>query len=257
MNIIQVIILGIIEGITEFLPISSTGHMIIASYVLGIAQTDTVKSFEIAIQCGAIVSVVVMFWKKVITDWKLIKKIILACIPTMIIGLAAYSFVKQHLLGSVEIVAIALGVGGVIMIGAEYIYKYRKQGNADEKISYTQAVASGFFQSIAMIPGVSRSAATIIGGLMMGMERKTIVMFSFLIAIPTMAGATALDIYKSQEMMSIADLPIFALGFVIAGIVAYVSIKWLLRFVEKHSFVWFGVYRIIVAIILLLIIKWT
>jgi len=228
MTILNAIILGIIEGITEFLPVSSTGHLILASTLLKLEDTEFLKSFEIAIQLGAILSVVVLYARSLIKD-----------------RLIAYKFVKRYLLGNELIVVAALLIGGLILILFEWLQRGKPEGS--NQISYSQAIYIGLFQCISMIPGVSRSAATIIGGMALGIERRTIVEFSFLLAIPTMAAATALDIYKSASLFSSAEIELLILGFVISFIVALWSIKFLLRYIQTHTFVAFGIYRILIA----------
>lgn len=247
MNLLDAIILGIIEGITEFLPISSTGHLILAATLLKLEDTEFLKTFEIAIQLGAILSVVVLYARRLLQDWNLVQKTLVAFLPTCVIGLLAYKFVKQYLLGNEAIVVAALLIGGVALILFELIQRNRSQGSTN--ISYGQALLIGLFQCIAMIPGVSRSAATIIGGMVLGIERRTIVEFSFLLAIPTMAAATALDVYKSAAMFSTEEFKILAVGFVISFIVALLSIKFLLRYIQNHTFIAFGIYRILVALL--------
>lgn len=257
MTILHSIILGIIEGITEFLPISSTGHLILAEQLLHIADSEFVKSFDIIIQLGAILAVIVVYWKK-LWNWGLIKKLIVAFIPTGIIGLALYKVVKT-LLGSDTVVLWALLLGGIALIAFELWYKKRivarpPHVNDIESISYKEAAIIGLFQSIAIIPGTSRSAATIVGGLIRGFSRATIVEFSFLLAVPTMIAASGLDLVKSHASFSGSEYVLLAVGFVTAFIVAWGSIKWLLGFIRKHDFIPFGIYRIVVAILFWLVV---
>ena len=245
MTLLDAIILGIIEGITEFLPVSSTGHLILASALLKLEDSEFLKSFEIAIQLGAILSVVVLYARSLIKDRVLVQKTLVAFLPTCIIGLLAYKLVKQYLLGNELIVVASLLIGGVVLILFELLHRKKPEGT--KEISYSQAIFIGLFQCISMIPGVSRSAATIIGGLVIGIERKTIVEFSFLLAVPTMAAATALDIYKSASLFSSMEIELLAVGFVISFVVALLSIKFLLRYIQNHTFIAFGIYRILVA----------
>jgi len=247
MDLIDAIILGIIEGITEFLPVSSTGHLILASTLLKLQDSEFLKTFEIAIQLGAILSVVVLYARRLVADRILIQKTLVAFLPTCIVGLALYKVVKQYLLGNEFIVVMALLIGGVILILFEWLQRGKNEGIRE--ISYAQAILIGLFQCISMIPGVSRSAATIIGGMFLGIERKTIVEFSFLLAIPTMAAATALDVYKSAAAFSSGEFELLAVGFVISFIVALLSVKFLLRYIQNHTFIAFGIYRILVAIL--------
>lgn len=268
MDFLQAIILGAVEGITEFLPVSSTGHLMLAARLLHLAQSDFLKSFEIIIQLGAILSVAVLYWRELLVKREIIKKIIVAFVPTGLIGLAAYKAVKTYLLDSNAVVLWSLFLGGLIIILFEFWHSkksFPKRGVAPsglyapappeggepkvENISYGQAVALGFFQSIAMIPGVSRSAATILGGLAMGIPRRTIVEFSFLLAAPTMLAATGWDLIKSADRFSLAQWDFLAVGFIVSFLVALAAIKFLLNFIRKHSFIAFGAYRMALALI--------
>lgn len=247
MDFIHAIILGIVEGITEFLPISSTGHMILVGKLLGLQQTEFVKSFEIIIQLGAILAVVLMYWRRFL-ELETLKKLLTAFIPTAVLGLVFYGIVKTYLLESATLVLWSLLIGGIILILFE---KFMPHPSTDEsqELTYKQSFLVGLFQAIAMIPGVSRSAATIIGGLTLGISRAKIVEFSFLLAVPTMLSATVLDLSKSYSAFNAGDLPVLAMGFVVAFLVAWASIKYFLQYVRKHDFVLFGIYRIILAII--------
>ncbi|HWB33779.1 MAG TPA: undecaprenyl-diphosphatase UppP [Candidatus Paceibacterota bacterium] len=249
MSIIQSIILGIIEGITEFLPISSTGHLILASSLLGLAQSDFQKSFEIVIQLGAIAAVIVLYYKSFL-NIEILKRVVVAFIPTGIIGLALYKVVKTYLLGNEAVVLWALLLGGAALIAFEYFHQERASAHAEiAHMSYRQALAIGVFQSLAIVPGVSRSAASIVGGLLVGMRRVAIVEFSFLLAVPTMLAASGLDLVKSASAFSGGDILVLAVGFITAFFVAIASIRWLLAYVRGHNFVPFGIYRVIVAIL--------
>lgn len=251
MDLFHALILGIVEGITEFLPISSTGHLMIAGKLLGLPQTEFLKTFDIAIQLGAILSVVALYWRSLLVDVEVIKRVAAAFIPTAILGFGLYKFVKSVLLGNVYVVLWSLLVGGIVLIVFETFYKEKENTISDIKqMSLLQAVVIGCFQAIAMIPGVSRSAATIIGGLSLGMNRKTIVEFSFLLACPTMAAATGLDLLKSAHDFSAAQFSFLAVGFISSFVVGILSIRFLLYFVRNHNFISFGVYRIIAAILL-------
>ncbi|HEY6018732.1 MAG TPA: undecaprenyl-diphosphatase UppP [Candidatus Paceibacterota bacterium] len=255
MTDLQALILGVVEGITEFLPISSTAHLMFASSLLGLAQSDFVKSFEIAIQLGAILAVVVLYWRTIL-DWRLMSKIVTAFIPTAIIGLVLYHFIKTYLLGNTLAALWVLGIGGIVLIAFEWWHG--KQATRDHEtiseISYTQAALIGVAQSVAVVPGVSRSAATIGGGLLMGINRETIVQFSFLLAVPTMAAATGLDLLKSYKDFTSADVTVLAIGFVASFVVALIAIKWFMGFVRKHTFTGFGLYRIAAALVLFFLI---
>lgn len=251
MTIIAVILLSIVEGITEFLPVSSTGHLILASRLLELSQTEFLKSFEIAIQLGAILSVVVLYWRSLLVNIATLKRLVIAFIPTGLIGLVLYKFLKNFLLGNGPVVLWALLVGGVFIIIFELIHK-EKSGAIDKTglISYGQAFLIGIFQSIAIVPGVSRSAATIIGGLALGLKRRTIVEFSFLLAVPTMAAATVLDLTKSAFSFTPEEVKYLLAGFILSFIFALLAIKLFLAFIKNHTFIWFGIYRIILALLL-------
>ncbi|MDD5050858.1 MAG: undecaprenyl-diphosphate phosphatase [Candidatus Pacebacteria bacterium] len=256
MTIIHAIILGIVEGITEFLPISSTGHMILAGNLLHIPQTEFLKTFEIFIQLGAILAVVVLFWKRLTTSIESWKRIIIGFIPTGIIGLALYKVVKTYLLGNSTVVLWSLLLGGIAILVFELWYK-RQEGERIENIesiSYKKSALVGLAQAVAIVPGVSRSAATIVGGLLLGIKRETIVEFSFLLAIPTMLAASGLDLLKSASSIQANQIYLLAIGFVVSFVVALGSIKFLLNFVKKHTFIPFAIYRIAVAILFWILI---
>lgn len=247
MNLFDAAILGAIEGITEFLPISSTGHLILASHLLGIPDSDLLTSFAIAIQLGAICAVVALYWRSFL-NLEVLKRLLAGFIPTALIGLLLYSFVKHQLLGNEMVVVAALALGGVALIVFELLHK--EKPDAPEgltTITYRQAVLVGIAQSVAMIPGVSRSAATIMGGLLLGIRRATIVEFSFLLAVPTMGAAVALDVYKNYTLFTYDSIATIGVGFVVAFVVALVAITSLLRFIKKATFIPFGIYRIVVA----------
>lgn len=248
----QAIIMGIVQGITEFLPISSTAHLMLTANFLGIAQNNFSKSFEIFIQLGSILAVLTLYFKKIF-NWEAIKKLAVAFIPTAIIGLALYKVVKTYLLGNNLIAAWALLVGGILIIVFERLHNGR-EGKIDDlkKLSYRQCLIIGIFQSIAIIPGVSRSAATIIGGLSLGLKRSFIAEFSFMLAVPTMAAASGLDLIKNVDTFSRDNIGILALGFVVSYLVAMLVIKWLIAYLRRFNFVPFGVYRIIISLLLLL-----
>lgn len=249
MTFFQAIILGIIEGFTEFLPISSTGHLILAGRLFNLPSDNFLKTFEIAIQAGAILAVVFLYWR-IFLDKKLIKKLITAFIPTGVLGFILYKIVKQIFMESEILVIVSLFLGGVFLIIFEW--RHRDQPAATETvagISYKQAGLVGIFQSIAMIPGVSRSAATIIGGLLLGVKRKTIVEFSFLLAVPTMFAATGFDILKNAPTFQVSEFGLLSVGFFVSFLSALASIKFLLSYIQRHTFIIFGVYRIAAAIL--------
>lgn len=254
MDFFSTIILGAIEGLTEFLPISSTGHMILASHLMKLPADTFQSTFEISIQLGAILAIVWLFWKKLFLDQEMLKKVIIAFLPTIIIGFALYKIFKSFLAGNIAITIGALFIGGIFLIWFERFYKNRKVGeSAKEDISYRQAVLLGICQSLAIIPGVSRSAATIIGGLAMKIKRESIVEFSFLLAIPTMAAATAYDLYKSTDAITSSQFGLLGLGFVVSFITAIISVKFLIQYIQKNNFTAFGWYRIVITILTYLI----
>jgi undecaprenyl-diphosphatase len=257
MNFIHVLILSAIEGLTEFLPISSTGHMILASKLLGITETNFVKTFEIVIQLGAILAIVVLYFKKFLSSFNLIKKLIVAFIPTAIVGFLLYPFIKGVLLGSSTITLNALFWGGVVIIGVEYFLKKKgiKHTAYGIEPSYKQALAIGAFQSLSVVPGVSRAAATIIGGLLTGLDRESATEFSFLLAVPTMFAATALDIYKSRAMIVQGGVITLFVGTVLSFLFAIFAVKFLVNYVKKHDFTAFGVYRIVLSVLFWIFVK--
>ncbi|MFH1080554.1 MAG: undecaprenyl-diphosphatase UppP [Pseudomonadota bacterium] len=256
MDLITAVILGIVQGVSEFLPISSTGHMILASHLMGLKHTEFLKSFEIAIQAGTILSVVVLYGRTLLVDMEIIKRLVVAFLPTGILGLTLYRMIKGYLLGSEAVVLWALLIGGVILVVFEWWYREEPDAAIEIRdISYKNALIIGFFQSIAMIPGVSRSASTIVGGLILGLKRKTIVEFTFLLAVPTMLAATGYDLIKSGSQFSAGELQYLLAGFVTAFVVALLSIKFLLRFIKTHTFIPFGVYRIVMVICWVLLLK--
>jgi undecaprenyl-diphosphatase len=249
MSLVQVIIFGIVEGITEFLPVSSTGHLMLTARALGLAQTEFIKSFEIAIQSGAILAVAFLYWKALFKGLDIWKKLLVAFLPTAFIGALLYKFLKHFLLDSGTIVLWALFLGGVALILFELLHRENEGAAAElREVSFRQAFLIGLFQSLAIVPGVSRSAATIVGGLIVGLKRKVIVEFSFLLAIPTMGAAMALDLAKSAYAFSSGQFLALAVGFLVSFVVALVAIRFLLVFIKKHTFIPFGIYRILIAL---------
>jgi undecaprenyl-diphosphatase len=255
MSIFQVLIMGIVEGVTEFLPISSTGHLILTAKLFNLGQSEFMKSFEIFIQLGAILAVVVIYWRQLAGGSRIWKQLLAAFIPTALAGALLYKIIKGYLLGSNAVVLWSLFIGGAVLIIFELLHWHKEETAELEDISYRQALAIGLFQSLAIVPGVSRAAATIIGGLAIGLKRKTIVEFSFLLAVPTMLAATALDLFKSAHAFKAEQFTYLGLGFLISFLVAVAAIKFLLIFIKRHSFVSFGVYRIIIALAFWFIIK--
>lgn len=250
MSLLHAIILGIVEGITEFLPISSTGHLILTAKILGLTQTEFLKSFEISIQVGAIFAVLVLYWKKLLLDFEIFKRVSAAFLPTAIVGFALHKLIKKFLIGNLHVVLGAFFVGGVILILFEKLHKEENSKTGEiRQISYAQSILIGLCQSLAVIPGVSRSAATIVGGLVLGIQRKTIVEFSFLLAIPTLVAATALDLLKSSSAFSSSQWEFLFAGAFASFVVAIFSIRFFLAFISRYSFKAFGWYRIAVALL--------
>jgi undecaprenyl-diphosphatase len=246
----EALILGLVEGITEFLPVSSTGHMIMAAQVMGMAQTGFVKTFEIVIQLGAILAVLAISWKKLLLDRKVLARVVVAFLPTAVVGLILYKLIKSYLLATPAVVPIALFLGGVALILFERFHKPKAAPLGDlSKMPMPQAAAIGLAQSVAVVPGVSRSAATILGGMALGWSRASIVEFSFLLAVPTMLAASGLDLLKSGLHFSAGEYGLMAFGFVVAFVTAYGVIRWFLTYVRTNTFTAFGIYRIVVALV--------
>lgn len=260
MSFLHVLVLSLIEGLTEFLPISSTGHMILASKILGIAETNFTKTFEIVIQLGAILSVVVLYFKKFL-NIKLIKKLIVAFIPTGIVGMLLYPIIKNFLLGSSWVTLNALFWGGIALIVIELIFTKKNKGKEIdnkidyENITYKKAFLIGCFQCLSVIPGMSRAAATIIGGLTLGLNRPTATEFSFLLAVPTMVIASGYDLYKSRDMIGSGGSLTLFVGTVLSFVFAMFAIKFLIGFIKKHDFKSFGIYRIALSILYFIFVK--
>jgi undecaprenyl-diphosphatase len=255
MNIIHVIVLAIIEGLTEFLPVSSTGHMIIASSVMGIASDPFVKLFTIAIQLGAIVSVVVLYYKRFLQSFNFYIKLLIAFIPAVVFGLL-FSKKIDALLESALTVGITLFVGGIILLFVDKWFN-KPVVTEEKKISNLTALKIGFFQCLAMIPGTSRSAATIVGGMSQKLTRTAAAEFSFFLAVPTMFAATAkklYDFHKEGHLFTSEEIKLLAIGNVIAFIVAMLAIKTFITYLEKNGFRLFGWYRIIVGAVIIGII---
>lgn len=254
MHFWDAIVLGIIEGVSEFLPISSTGHLILASHLLHLPQTGFLKMFEVVIQLGAILSIVVLYTKRVLLDFELIKRLLVAISPAVFVGGIFYSAIKR-LFDSEAIVVWSLFVGGVLIILFELLHKEKESDVTDlSKVSYTKAFWIGVFQTIAVIPGVSRSGATILGGLWLGLSRTAIVEFSFLLAVPTMLAASVLDLYKNGGSVQSSEWGMLGVGFITAFLVSLVVVKWLLKFVQTNTFISFGVYRILLAVLFFLFV---
>ncbi|EAA3837213.1 undecaprenyl-diphosphate phosphatase [Salmonella enterica] len=254
-------ILGVVEGLTEFLPVSSTGHMIIVGHLLGF-EGDTAKTFEVVIQLGSILAVVVMFWRRLFgligihfgrplqregeSKGRLtLIHILLGIIPAVVLGLVFHDTIKS-LFNPINVM-YALVVGGLLLIAAECLKPKEPRAPGLDDMTYRQAFMIGCFQCLALWPGFSRSGATISGGMLMGVSRYAASEFSFLLAVPMMMGATVLDLYKSWSFLTAADIPMFAVGFVTAFVVALIAIKTFLQLIKRISFIPFAIYRFVVA----------
>lgn len=253
MGILETIILSIIEGLTEFLPVSSTGHMILASAAMKIQETEFLKTFEIAIQLGAILAIVLMYIKRFLQSIEIYLKLATAFIPTAIVGFLAYGFIKSVLFSPI-VVSISLIVGGIILILIDRRVVSRTSTTETlEKIPYKNAFYIGLIQCLSMIPGTSRAAATIVGGVFNGLDKKQATEFSFLLAVPTMFAATGYDLLKTPVHFTSHEILLLAIGLVGAFISAWVAVKIFLRIVMKYGFKHFGYYRIAIGIIFLLL----
>lgn len=257
MSITEAIIIAIVEGLTEFLPISSTGHMIITEKLLGVESNEFTKLFTVGIQLGAILAVIVLYWKKFVTplktgNWSFYLKLVVAVVPALLLGFI-FSDKIDELLESALTVAITMIAGGFILLFIDRVFR-KESIQTDEQISYPKAFIIGLWQCIAMIPGVSRSAASIIGGMQQNLTRKLAAEFSFFLAVPTMAAATGYKLLKGYKSLSTGDIKLFAVGNAVAFIVAVLAIKFFIGFLQKHGFRLFGWYRIIAGIILLILV---
>jgi undecaprenyl-diphosphatase len=248
MSVFEAIILAIVEGITEFLPISSTGHMIIASSLMGIQSSTLVKIFTVNIQFGAILSVVILYYKRFFQNLDFYYKLLVAFIPAAVIGFLLGDFIDS-LLENVWVVAINLIIGGIILVFVDKWFN-----STDETIkptTYPNALKVGFFQCIALFPGVSRSASTVIGGMTQGWSKKQAAEFSFFLAVPTMFAASAYKLFKSYKSIENEDISILLIGNAVAFVVAMLAIKFFISILTKYGFKYFGYYRIIVGGIIL------
>ena len=252
MSLLDAIILAIVEGLTEFLPVSSTGHMIIVSSFFGIASDPFTKTFTIAIQLGAILSVIVLYWKRFLQSVDFYFKLFIAILPAAVLGFLLNDFIDQ-MLERIEVVAIMLILGGIIFLFIDKLF-HETEDRGETNVSYLTAFKIGLFQTIAMVPGVSRSASTIIGGLTQKLTKKTAAEFSFFLAVPTMFLATAyklLKFYQSGNSFGGNEIMILAIGNLVAFIVAILAIRSFISYLTKHGFRLFGYYRIALGVIIL------
>jgi undecaprenyl-diphosphatase len=255
MGILEAILLAIVEGLTEFLPVSSTGHMIIVSTLLGIASDPFVKVYEVVIQLGAILAVTVLYFKRFTQSFKFYTVLAMGFLPTGVLGLLLKSKIDQ-LLEHVEVVATSLLLGGLVLVVIDRFFSDDEKGDTD-KVDYRTAFFIGLIQSISMIPGVSRSAATIIGGLSQRLTRKAAAEFSFFLAVPTMFAATAKSLFDERELVlaSTDKIGLLLLGNAIAFVVAYFAMNRFVAFLTRHGFKVFGYYRIAVGLLILTLLK--
>lgn len=254
MSVVDAIILAIVEGLTEFLPVSSTGHMIICSAWMGIASDPFTKTFTVAIQLGAILSVVILYWKRFFQSWNLYLKLAIAFAPVAVLGLLLNDLIDQ-LLERVDVVGYMLILGGIVFLFIDRLFKSSEETGSSD-VSSMGALKIGLFQTLALIPGVSRSAATIIGGLTQKLNKKTAAEFSFLLAVPTMLAATAyklLKFYTSGNQFEGNQILLLVVGNLVAFAVAIIAIKNFISFLTRHGFKVFGYYRIVVGICILVL----
>jgi undecaprenyl-diphosphatase len=252
MSLIQAIIIAIVEGITEFLPISSTGHMILASTIMGIHEDEFVKTFEIAIQLGAILAIALMYAKRFFQGLTIYFKLAVAFLPTAIVGFLAYDYIKTYLF-NYYVVAASLIIGGIILILIDKkVVARQSKTDVLENIDYKHAFFIGLIQCFSMIPGVSRAAATIIGGVFNGLDKKQATEFSFLLAVPTMFAATGYDLLKTPINFAQNEAMLLAIGMVVAFITAWIAVKVFLKLVENYGFKHFGYYRIVIGVAFLI-----
>ncbi|TDQ08845.1 undecaprenyl-diphosphate phosphatase [Pedobacter metabolipauper] len=252
MDYLQAFILAVIEGLTEFLPVSSTGHMVIASSFMGIGNDDFVKLYEVAIQLGAILAVVVLYWKKFFdfSKWQFYVKLIIAVIPALIFGKLLNDFIDEKL-GDPRFIAIVLLLGGIVLLFIDRFFK-KPQINNEAEISNLTAFKIGCYQVLAIVfPGLSRSAATIIGGMQQKLSRNAAAEFSFFLAVPTMCAATGYKLLNGYELLNSENVKFLLFGNVVAFIVAIIAIKSFIGFLSKHGFRIFGWYRIVIGVVIL------
>jgi len=254
MGLIEAIILAIVEGLTEYIPVSSTGHMIIASSIMGIQSEDFVKLFTVCIQFGAIMAVVVLYWKRFFRSLGFYYKLFIAFIPAVIMGFLLKDQI-DIMLESVIVVAVSLILGGILLVFIDKIFPAGTK-DSEESTTYSNAFVIGLFQTISMIPGVSRSAATIIGGMSQGLTRKAAAEFSFFLAVPTMFAASVksiYDFYDEGKTISAEQWKYFTIGNIVAFIVAIIAIRFMMRILTKYGFKYFGYYRILVGSVILIL----
>lgn len=269
MNFLQVIILGIVEGITEFLPVSSTFHLIFVSKILGLAQTDFQKLFEVFIQSGAILSVVFLYFNEIKKDFNLLKKVFVSFLPTAVIGLVLYEIIKNIFFESPNLMLFVFVGMGVVFILVEFFvgtdfhvcpiwgrHRSRPLQRSTTDLSYLQAISIGVFQALAVIPGVSRAGAVLVFMMILGFKRKEAAKYSFILAVPTIFAASAFDLFKMRNLLvgTSRDLSLqLGLGFFVSFVVSYFVIRWFIGFLSKRTLITFGIYRILIFILIIMI----
>ncbi len=249
MTWLEAFIIAVVEGLTEFLPVSSTGHMILTEGILGMKSNDFIQAFIINIQFGAILSVVVLYWKRFFQTLKFYYKLFVAFLPAAFFGLLLSDYIDQ-LLESVYVVAVMLVLGGIVLV---FVDKWFKNPSENQEVTYKKALIIGFYQVIAMIPGVSRSAATIIGGMTQKLTKKNAAEFSFFLAVPTMFAASAYKLLKNYTAFNSDNIDILIFGNVVAFIVAFFAIKSFINYLTNHGFKIFGYYRILVGLVIIIL----
>jgi undecaprenyl-diphosphatase len=262
--LVKAAVMGVVEGLTEFLPISSTGHLILAGSLLGF-DDEKAKVFDIAIQTGAILAVIIVYWQRIVTTLvelptkrqaqRFATNVLIAFFPAVVLGLALGKMIKAHLFNA-PVVATAFIVGGFIILWAEKRQQSAVRIHTVDEMSPMDALKVGLVQCLAMIPGTSRSGATIIGGMLLGLSRRAATDFSFYLAIPTLIGAGAYSLYKERALLSVADLPMFGVGLLFSFISAWLCVRWLLKYISTHNFVPFAWYRIVFGVVVL-VTAWT
>ena len=257
MSFIHVVILGLVEGITEFLPISSTAHLIITSRLLNIPQTEFQKFFEVFIQSGAILAVVFLYIQYIIKNPKVIKNIIISFIPTAVVGFLLHKVIKNYFFDSLRLIEVTMFSVGVLFIVFELLVKNKKINlkKSINQLSVRHAIAVGIVQSLAVVPGVSRAGAVMLGMRGMGYKREESATYSFLLAMPTIFAASAFDLYQSKQLLfsNLSNIWFLVFGFLISFVFAYISIKWLINYLKKNTLSGFGIYRVLISLVLLFI----
>lgn len=262
--LIKAAVMGVVEGLTEFLPISSTGHLILAGSLLGLDDAKS-KVFDIAIQTGAILAVIIVYWQRIThalaglgrdrQATRFVLNVVIGFLPAAVVGLLLYKTIKQQLFNA-PVVAGAFIVGGLLILLVERVLRPQPRIAEVDQMTALDALKVGLVQCLGMIPGTSRSGATIIGGMLLGLSRKAATEFSFFLAIPTLVGAGAYSLWKERALLSMADLPLFGVGLLMSFVSAYACVRWLLRYVASHSFVPFAWYRIVFGL-MVLVTAWT